>query len=188
VSKDAAQIHFWAKSVAPSHDLRRWYRHQPSKWDEFRRRYFAELDGNPEGLTELHSHLGAGTVTLVFSSKEEQLNNASALREYLESSGKRRRRLTTSCRLRVKVVPSSSRDGVGGWLDDALKVRVTAPAERGRANAAVERVVAQALEVPARCARVVAGGSSARKIVEIDGLAESEVYRRLGGPPQSGRS
>ncbi len=85
LSKQAARIDFWAKSVAPSHDLRRWYQHDPEKWDEFRRRYFAELDANPSGLAELREHLGRGTVTFVFSSKEENLNNASALREYLES-------------------------------------------------------------------------------------------------------
>ena len=85
VSKANAHVDFWAKSVAPSHDLRRWYQHDPDKWDEFRRRYFAELDANPSGLAELRGHLGRGTVTLLFSSKEEHLNNASALREYLES-------------------------------------------------------------------------------------------------------
>ncbi len=85
VSKERAQIHFWAKSVAPSNELRQWYQHDSSKWAEFRDRYFAELDSNPEGLAELRSHLGDGTATLLFSSKEERLNNASALREYLES-------------------------------------------------------------------------------------------------------
>ncbi len=85
LSKDAAQIDWWAKSVAPSHELRRWYQHDPTKWDEFRRRYFAELDANPGGLAELRAHLGSGTTTLLFSSKEERLNNATALREYLAS-------------------------------------------------------------------------------------------------------
>ncbi len=85
VSKEAAQIDFWAKAVAPSNELRRWYRHDASKWQEFRDRYFAELDSNPEGVAELRSQLGSGAATLLFSSKEERLNNASALREYLES-------------------------------------------------------------------------------------------------------
>jgi uncharacterized protein YeaO (DUF488 family) len=85
VSKDAARLHFWARRVAPSDSLRRWYRHEPAKWEEFRRRYFAELDANPEGLAELRAQLGNGTVTLLFGSKEEELNNATALREYLES-------------------------------------------------------------------------------------------------------
>jgi uncharacterized protein YeaO (DUF488 family) len=85
LSKQNAQIDFWAKSVAPSPALRRWYAHEPEKWSEFRRRYFAELDANPEGLAELRSHLGRGPATLLFGSKEEKLNNATALREYLET-------------------------------------------------------------------------------------------------------
>ncbi len=85
VAKSDAQIDFWAKSVSPSNELRRWYGHDPEKWSEFRRRYFEELDSNPDGVSELRAHLDPGTVTLVFSSKETRLNNASALREYLES-------------------------------------------------------------------------------------------------------
>ncbi len=84
LSKEAAAIDFWARAVAPSDALRKWYRHQPDKWPEFRRRYFAELDANPEGVAELRGELGSGAVTFVFASKEERLNNASALREYLE--------------------------------------------------------------------------------------------------------
>jgi hypothetical protein len=82
-------------------------------------------------------------------------------------------------KLRVKVIPGSSRNCVAGWLGETLKVRVTAVAERGRANAAVEETVAEALGVPGRCARVVAGRTSPRKLVEIVGLSESEVHRRL---------
>ncbi len=82
-------------------------------------------------------------------------------------------------KLAIKVVPGSSRDSIDGWLGEALKVRVTVPAERGRANAAVEKLVADALGVPRRQARVVTGAASARKIVEIDGLSEPEVRRRL---------
>jgi len=84
VSKEAAQLDFWAKDIAPSNALRQWYQHDPAKWAEFRTRYFAELDAQPDGLAELRAQLGSGTATLLFSSKEEQLNNASALREYLE--------------------------------------------------------------------------------------------------------
>lgn len=86
LSKSKAKIDFWAKSVAPSTALRKWYGHDPDKWKEFRRRYFAELDHNPEGVAELKAHLGKGTVTLLFSSKETRLNNAGALREYLEAT------------------------------------------------------------------------------------------------------
>ena len=86
LSKEDAHVDFWAKSVAPSHELRRWYGHESAKWDEFRKRYFAELDANPEAVAELREKLGRGTTTLLFGSKEEHRNNASALREYLERS------------------------------------------------------------------------------------------------------
>jgi len=84
ISKEAARIDYWARDVAPSNALRTWYRHEPSKWDEFRRRYFAELDSQPDGLAALEKALGRGTATIVFASKEEVLNNATALAEYLE--------------------------------------------------------------------------------------------------------
>jgi len=82
-------------------------------------------------------------------------------------------------------VPGSSRDCVAGWLGDALKVRVSAPAERGKANAAVLEVVASALGVPIDRVRIVAGATSARKVIEISGLSESEVRRRLDAAPRS---
>jgi uncharacterized protein YeaO (DUF488 family) len=77
--------------VAPSTKLRRWYGHEPKKWREFQRRYFAELDANPAGLAELRSQLGTGATTLLFGSKETRLNNASALSEYLEKHVRGRR-------------------------------------------------------------------------------------------------
>jgi len=85
LSKEEARIDHWARSIAPSNDLRKWYQHDPAKWDEFRKRYFEELEANPEGVAELRANLGEGTTTLLFSSKEERLNNATALRQYLES-------------------------------------------------------------------------------------------------------
>ena len=87
VSKEKAKIEYWAKEISPSNERRRWYQHDPDKWSEFRRRYFKELDQNPDGVAELRERLGKGTVTLVFSSKETKLNNASALVEYLEDRG-----------------------------------------------------------------------------------------------------
>jgi uncharacterized protein (TIGR00251 family) len=87
--------------------------------------------------------------------------------------------MTHAVRVRVKVVPSSSRNGIAGWLGDTLKVRVTAPAEAGKANAAVEATVAESLGLSRGAARIVAGRTSPRKILEITGLSESEVYERL---------
>ena len=89
ISKDVAKISYWAKSVAPSNELRKWYQHDPAKWDAFRERYFAELDANPDGVAELRGAIEKGSgddskVTFVFSSKETRLNNAAALKAYLE--------------------------------------------------------------------------------------------------------
>ncbi|MEE8164815.1 MAG: DUF167 domain-containing protein [Myxococcota bacterium] len=82
-------------------------------------------------------------------------------------------------RLSLKVVPGASSEGVAGWLEDTLKVRVRAPAERGKANAAVEELVAGALGIAVRRVRIVAGKTSARKTMQISGLSLTEVYSRL---------
>lgn len=82
-------------------------------------------------------------------------------------------------KLAVKVVPGSSREGIAGWLGESLKVRVTAPPERGRANAATEAVVAKALGLSKDCVRVVSGHGSPRKVLEISGLSESDARERL---------
>ncbi len=82
-------------------------------------------------------------------------------------------------RLSLKVVPGASSEGVAGWLEDTLKVRVRAPAERGKANAAVEELVAGALGIAVRRVRIVAGRTSARKTMQISGLSLTEVYSRL---------
>jgi uncharacterized protein YeaO (DUF488 family) len=73
----------WLRGVAPSADLRRWFGHDPAKWDEFRRRYFAELDAHPEAWEPLRNAAAAGDVTLLHSARDTEHNNAVALREYL---------------------------------------------------------------------------------------------------------
>jgi uncharacterized protein YggU (UPF0235/DUF167 family) len=80
------------------------------------------------------------------------------------------------------VTAGASRDAVVGWLGDAVKVAVREPAERGRANAAVERLVAASLGIPAAGVRIAAGRTSPRKVVVVDGLEAGEVHRRLGRP------
>lgn len=87
LSKQVAKLDYWAKDCAPSTELRKWYNHDPSKWNGFRRRYFDELDNSPSALQGLKKHLCTGTVTLLFGSKEVNLNNATAFKEYLESNG-----------------------------------------------------------------------------------------------------
>jgi uncharacterized protein (TIGR00251 family) len=80
-----------------------------------------------------------------------------------------------SARLPVKVVPGASSNGIAGWMGDALRVRVTAPPERGKANAAVERIIADALGLPAHAVRVIKGNTSPRKVLEISGLTDRET-------------
>lgn len=82
-------------------------------------------------------------------------------------------------KLTVRVVPKASREGIVGWLGDELKVRVTVAPERGRANAAVERVLAEALGLSSGRVRVVAGHTARRKLVEIAGLDEAEFRARI---------
>lgn len=81
--------------------------------------------------------------------------------------------------LPIKVVAGSSRSSIAGWLGNTLRVRVSAPAERGKANAAVEALLREALELPRGGVKIVSGSTSPRKLVEIVGLSESEVRRKL---------
>jgi uncharacterized protein YeaO (DUF488 family) len=85
LGKEGARIDVWSKNIAPSADLRKWFNHEPEKWDLFRRRYFAELDGQLGEIGEIVKMGRKGTVTLLFGSKEERYNNAAALREYIEA-------------------------------------------------------------------------------------------------------
>jgi uncharacterized protein (TIGR00251 family) len=82
--------------------------------------------------------------------------------------------------LRLKVTPSASRDAVVGWQGDVLRVRVRAPAQRGKANDAVLRLLATALGVGRRRLRIVRGETSRQKVVSVDGLDEAEIRARLG--------
>jgi len=87
VSKEDAAVDHWMRDLAPSSELRRWFGHRVDRWDEFRRRYFAELDARAAALEPLRAL--RGRVTLLFAARDERHNNAVALKEYLES-GRRR--------------------------------------------------------------------------------------------------
>lgn len=91
VKKEALRVEAWLKDVAPSDALRRWFGHDPKKWEEFRRRYFKELDHNTAAWEPLQQAARRGTVTLVYSAHDTEHNNAVALKEYLEARmGKKR--------------------------------------------------------------------------------------------------
>lgn len=85
LSKADAAVDLWVKDLAPSDGLRRWYGHDSRKWTEFRRRYFAELDGHAESVRELAGRALSGDVVFLYSAKDPRFNNAVALKEYLES-------------------------------------------------------------------------------------------------------
>lgn len=83
VSKSDIAIDRWLRDVAPSAELRRWFGHDPERWDEFRRRYQAELSDKAEPLGELQACAQKGTLTLVYAARDEAHNEAVVLRDLL---------------------------------------------------------------------------------------------------------
>jgi uncharacterized protein YeaO (DUF488 family) len=84
ISKEQADIQLWAKEVAPSAGLRKWYGHDVARWKEFKKRYWGELKGKEESLEEIRSRARKSTVTFVYAARDEEHNSALALKEYLE--------------------------------------------------------------------------------------------------------
>jgi len=85
MTKENAKIDLWLKEVAPSDNLRNWFSHDPEKWEEFRRKYKEELKTKQELLNEIKQlEKEKGTVTLLYSSREEKYNNAVALSGFLK--------------------------------------------------------------------------------------------------------
>ncbi len=84
VSKEKAAVDLWMKEIGPSTDLRKWFGHDPARWDEFRKRYRDELAAKGDLLDELRAHAKKGRLTLVYSAKDETHNQAVVIREVLE--------------------------------------------------------------------------------------------------------
>ncbi len=89
VSKAKLRIDSWLKEVGPSTELRKWFSHDPEKWDEFRKRYQRELDAHPDAWQSIVAAARLGPVTLVYSAHDIEHNNAVALREYLQAKAHR---------------------------------------------------------------------------------------------------
>ena len=83
LTKERAAIDLWLKDVAPSPELRVWFSHDPSKWEEFRKRYWAELDNKPELVNLLKQKSKEGILTFVYAARDLEHNGAIALKEYL---------------------------------------------------------------------------------------------------------
>ncbi len=84
--------------------------------------------------------------------------------------------------LRVRVTPGARDSAIGEWQGDLLRVRVREPAEKGRANEAVARLLANALAVPPTSVTLKRGATSREKLFEVDGVDEAELRRRLNAP------
>jgi uncharacterized protein YeaO (DUF488 family) len=89
VSKEKLQIDEWLKEAGPSTELRKWFGHDPQRWDIFRRRYARELDSRKGAWRPIVSAARRGHVTLVYSSRDTEHNNAVALQQYLRSKIRR---------------------------------------------------------------------------------------------------
>jgi uncharacterized protein YeaO (DUF488 family) len=84
VTKASLDLAGWARDAAPSTGLRRWFGHDPARWEEFRRRYVAELDARPGAWAPLRDAAAAGDVVLLYDARDREHNNAVVLRDYLE--------------------------------------------------------------------------------------------------------
>ena len=84
LSKASVKLDEWMKAIAPSNELRQWFGHDESKWAEFKKRYFKELDEHSDLIKQLIQKSRAGKLTLLFAAKDVEHNNAVALKEYLE--------------------------------------------------------------------------------------------------------
>lgn len=84
ICKETLALDGWLKALAPSESLRRWFQHDPAKWEEFKQRYYAELECHPEYWRPLLREAQAGTITLLSSARDTRHNNAIALKEFLE--------------------------------------------------------------------------------------------------------
>lgn len=88
LSKEEAEIDLWLKDLAPSHTLRKWFNHDPEKWDEFSRRYVEELEQKGDLVKLLRHRAEEGAVTLVYGAKDEQHNNAIVLKSFVQRGKK----------------------------------------------------------------------------------------------------
>ncbi len=87
IGKGEAAIDFWLRDIGPSTDLRRWFAKDPRRFEQFRERYWQELDRHPEAVDQLRELARQGDVTLLFSARDRERNTAVALKQYLERKG-----------------------------------------------------------------------------------------------------
>ena len=81
LTKEKAAVDLWLKNIAPSTELRKWFGHDPNKWEEFKKRYLDELKENTEQIRVLKQEMEKGPVTLLYGAKDEEHNEARVLQE-----------------------------------------------------------------------------------------------------------
>ena len=82
--KDEVDVDLWLKNVAPGTELRKWFAHDPSKWNQFKRRYFHELESKQESVDQLIASAKELPLVLLYGARDTEHNQAVALKEYLE--------------------------------------------------------------------------------------------------------
>jgi uncharacterized protein YeaO (DUF488 family) len=92
VKKEQAKVDLWLKEIGPSDELRKWFGHEPARCAEFKQRYFKELDKKGELVRQIEDRLKNGTVTLVYAARNEDCNNATVIREYVQTGAKKKQR------------------------------------------------------------------------------------------------
>lgn len=85
LSKEKAKVDLWLKDVGPSNNLRNWFGHDPKRWSEFKDRYFQELDDKKELVEVIANKAKDGDLVLLYGARDEEHNNAVALKEYVEA-------------------------------------------------------------------------------------------------------
>jgi uncharacterized protein YeaO (DUF488 family) len=85
LSRERAHIDLWLKEIAPSHELRKWFRHEPDKWQAFATRYRDELRDRPEQIRHLLDAARAGPLTLLYSARDRERNQALILRDIVQA-------------------------------------------------------------------------------------------------------
>jgi uncharacterized protein YeaO (DUF488 family) len=84
IKKEELKMKAWLKNVAPSPELRKWFAHDPAKWQEFQKRYRAELKANPDSWEPILEAAQQGDVTLLYSARDTEHNSAVLLQEFLQ--------------------------------------------------------------------------------------------------------
>ena len=86
LTKEKASVDLWLKEIAPSTELRKWFGHDPEKWNEFKKKYVAELKKNKETVSILKEKIKEGTVTILYGARDEEHNEALVILDFLNEN------------------------------------------------------------------------------------------------------